>query len=281
MYLPIQLQNVVPRAWHLLTDHARILAGLSGLLFSRHHPLRATGSLLLLASGAYWLGFGEAVSARFAIGCFLAALVLRYAFLLGSFIRNGIATWLKVQLGAELGFFVHESISAVLSFAQRLSFVAMLCATSTAPSGPIATALVSLGVVLVLVGVGVTTWATRVLGLDAYYYRDLFMGPEHVSVVLRGPYTRFANPMYGLGQLAAYGAALVALSPIGFVAAALNQVALYLFNDTIEQPRLRAANSGWVEAQLRYALARTGFDPRSEIGAGRRSRPPARLRRRA
>jgi hypothetical protein len=63
------------------------------------------------------------------------------------------------------------------------------------------------------------------------------------------------------------------------VAAALNQVALFLFNDVVEQPLLRTVNSSLMEAQLRYALSRTGFDPCSELGARRRSQPPARIRR--
>jgi hypothetical protein len=128
--------------------------------------------------------------------------------------------------------------------------------------------------------VGVSIWATKIVGLDTYHYRDLFMGPRYMSVELRGPYAFLGNPMYGLGQLAAYGAALLALSPIGLVAAALNQVTLYLFNDTVEQPQLRLARGVFMESQLRYALARTWLDdPRSEPNRRRSSPPPPRVRR--
>jgi hypothetical protein len=106
------------------------------------------------------------------------------------------------------------------------------------------------------------------------------MGPRYMSVELRGPYTFLRNPMYSVGQLAAYGAALLALSPIGLVAAALNQITLYIFNDLVEQPRLRLAKRVFMESQLRYALSRTLLDdPRSDRNRRRSSRPPARVRR--
>jgi protein-S-isoprenylcysteine O-methyltransferase Ste14 len=133
---------------------------------------------------------------------------------------------------------------------------------------------------MLVVGLVLSIWATRVIGLDTYHYRDLFMGPQHVSVELRGPYAFLRNPIYGWGQLYAYGAALLALSPLGLVAAALNQVTLYLFNDSVEQPRLRAATAVSVERQLRYALSRTLLDdPGSALQPRRPSRPPARIRR--
>jgi hypothetical protein len=73
--------------------------------------------------------------------------------------------------------------------------------------------------------------------------------------------------MYVLGPLAAYGLALIALSPLAFFAAGLNQALLLVFNDMIEQPRVRHANRIFVETRYRYELAQTllGFDPRKEL----------------
>src|SRR5262249_35184838 len=133
-------------------------------------------------------------------------------------------------------------------------------------SGPVGALAMWLGILLLGVGVSISVWAARIVGLDTYYYRDLFMGPRYMSVELRGPYAFWSNPMYGGGKLAGYGVALIALSPLGLVAAALNQVTLYAFNDFVEQPRLRAATGMLMETQLRYVLARTlREDPRSEL----------------
>jgi hypothetical protein len=46
--------------------------------------------------------------------------------------------------------------------------------------------------------------------------------------------------MYGIGQLGAYGAALMALSPL---AGLLHQLIMYLFNGLVEQPHLQRARA--------------------------------------
>jgi len=251
---------------------------MAGLAYSRRQPLRGLVALALTALGMLWLEWADELSARFAISSFVLTFGLRYAYLFASFNPDGIAPWLKARFGSERAFSLHESLLTALLFAQRSSFLALLYTTERPASGPIGTLLVSAGALLTLVGLGVSIWATRVVGIDNFYYRDLFMGPQHVSVELRGPYAFLPNPMYGVGQLAAYGLALLALSPIGLVAAALNQVTLYLFNDAVEQPRLRAATNIFMETQLRYALSRTLInDPRSDLQRRRSSRPPPRI----
>lgn len=274
---PLRLHLTVPRAWHALSEQLTTAAGLCGVLLSRQHPVRG----VLLAAGAIggggWLLFAE-LDPRTTIACFLLSLLLRYGFLFSSLSSAG-SQRMKALHGDERAFFLHETATAALLLAQRLSFLAMLGSTALALQGTLATLLTALGALLLPIGIGVSWWATRVVGLDTYYYRDLFMGPRHTSVELSGPYALWPNPMYGVGQLAAYGAALLMLSPIGFVAAALNQVALYILNDLVEQPRLHAARTLLGEAQLRHALSRTGFNQGSELGSRRRSQPPARIRR--
>jgi hypothetical protein len=73
--------------------------------------------------------------------------------------------------------------------------------------------------------------------------------------------------MYSLGPLAGYGLALLALSPIALLAAGINQALLFVFNETVEQQRLRQANRIFVETRYRYELAQSllGFDPRQEL----------------
>jgi hypothetical protein len=280
MYVPLGLQHSVPRAWRVLLESLHTALGMSGLSVTRARPLRTLVSLALIAAGTAWLALSDVISARLAILGFILSFALRHGFLFASLGPAGVAPWLKARLGSERAFALHESLLTALVFAQRLSFVGLLYATARTPSGPLGLMLVSLGALLLLVGIGVSIWATKVVGLDTYSYRDLFMGPRYMSVELTGPYAFLGNPIYGVGQLAAYGAALVALSPIGLVAAALHQVTLYIFNDAIEQPRLRLAKGIFVESQLRYALSRTLLDdPSSPLNRRRSSPPPARVRR--
>ncbi len=99
-------------------------------------------------------------------------------------------------------------------------------------------ATIALGVVLALGGTLVNVWATHVVGLDTYYYRDLFAGGFKGKLSAAGPYRFFRNPMYGVGQASGYGAALVSLSPAGILATLLNQMTMYLFNELVERPHL-------------------------------------------
>ena len=84
-----------------------------------------------------------------------------------------------------------------------------------------------------------------------------------------------ANPLYGVGQLAAYGAALMLLSPVGVLAATAHQMALYAFNSAVEQPHLRAAARLSIDTALREKLSRTMRDTaRFFVSAASRRRPP-------
>jgi hypothetical protein len=282
MYLPIRLQVSGSRAWHLLCESAQIAAGISGIHLTRLNPQRVAVSLTVLLFATWSLGRDAEATAASALLAFTVALVARHAFSFWSFTPNGIAPMLKARLGSELGFSIYESAMALLLLAQRLSFVHLLLATSNAPSGVLGASLVSSGAALVALGVGVTVWATRIIGLDTYYYGDLFAGPRHVKLELRGPYALLANPIYGVGQLAAYGAALMLVSPLGVLAASLNQIALYAFNAMVERPHLNAAT---IDSALRDTLSHTLLDSRgapdpAPVSSTERPRalPPRRIR---
>lgn len=94
----------------------------------------------------------------------------------------------------------------------------------------------AVGLAMCAVGIVVKVWATMVLGVDGYYYRDLFLGRGASGFVCRGPYRLFANPMYGIGQLHAYGFALLHRSVPGLVAAAVCQALVFAFYFAVEKP---------------------------------------------
>ena len=73
----------------------------------------------------------------------------------------------------------------------------------------------------------------------------------------------------------AYGAALLALSPEGMVAAAANQILHLVFNWRVERRHFKEATRIALEQQLRESLARTSLEPPS---APRRPPPPSKRR---
>jgi hypothetical protein len=219
-----------------------ILAAMSGSFLTRVTALRRVTTGIVVVATVALAVWNVHPSVRFALSAFAAGYVLRYAvlFFLSFPRRRGIAAWLRAQFGVARGFAVYESATAILFFVRGVTFAWLVGATSVsvAALGPVwSHTLVVAGGSLALAGTLVNVWAIRVVGLDTYYYRDLFSGDSPAELKAAGPY-RFCNPMYGVGQAGAYGLALAALSPAGVVATFLNQVTMYAFNEVVEQPHL-------------------------------------------
>lgn len=263
----VRLQKLALVARDVLERNAPIALRLCGLHLKSDQPARGLASAAVLTLGLLWVSDPGSSSGGAAIAFFIAAAALRFGFLFASFTPRGIASRLTARLGVERGHAAYTMAQDLVLLAYRASFIAMVCATARESSGPFGGVLQVLGLLMLPVGAGATIWAARVVGLDAWYYRDLFTGSRTVSLENDGPYDLCPNPMYTLGPLVGYGLALLALSPVALFAAGVNQALLFVFNELVEQPRLRRANSIFVETQRRYELARSllGFDPRQEL----------------
>jgi protein-S-isoprenylcysteine O-methyltransferase Ste14 len=275
----LNLQPSRPRGADAVYQVFQTLSGMLGIFLERPSPLRRIVSTSVILSYGALLVIGPRIDAALAMALFGSALLVRYGVLFWSFREGGIASKLIGRFGRENGFAVYEALSALLLAAQRLAFIALLLASTREVSTWGAT-WSSCGAVLIVLGASMSVWATHVAGVDTYYYRDLFMGPRHVSLEQNGPYSFFSNPMYGVGQLAAYGVAMMFGSLEGMVAAALNQAASYAFAGFVERPHLRAATRLSVDTEVQEALARSEMvlssAPPALEGFGRPRRPPPR-----
>jgi protein-S-isoprenylcysteine O-methyltransferase Ste14 len=97
------------------------------------------------------------------------------------------------------------------------------------------------GVALFVVGLVVKLWATLTVGVDVYYFRDMFLGRPVAPICDGGPYRFLRNPMYSVGQLQGYGYALLYGSLPGFVAAGAGHLLIYAFYVMAERPFVRRA----------------------------------------
>ena len=216
-------------------------AGVLGVFIAGLTPLRVAASLVVLLSCSWLVVSGYEPPPDLALAFFGLAFALRYGFLFTSFTPNGVAARLTARYGAARGFSIYEAVTVLSTFAQRLAFVWVLVASYGEASGSIGSALMSLGCFLVALGAVMSVWAVQTAGLEAYYYADLFHGTTASVLTQGGPYATFRNPMYGVGRFTAYGFALIAVSPVGLIIAALDQLALYAFNEFVEQPCVRHA----------------------------------------
>ena len=221
---------------------ADTLLAMSGVVLEHMTPLRW---LAIAASYAgYWLlarhGTPEAVLAYYAV-----ATAAHYYYLFAMFRPGGWAAGQRARLGDERGFLRHEGWMAFLFCHNALSIGLACSATGTSPfeGGLSTTGWLRLGgaAALVALGLGAKLWATLLVGRDAYYYRDLFLGLPPGGLVARGPYRWFRDPMYTVGHLQAYGLALYYGSGWGLLAVAANQGLVLLFNALVEQPHVTNA----------------------------------------
>ena len=97
----------------------------------------------------------------------------------------------------------------------------------------------SLFVLLTVAGFGIKFWATWIVGINTYYFRDLFLEKSHGEYTARGPYRWLSNPMYGVGNFHAYGPALITGSLLGLSFALACHIAIYAFYFIVEKPFIR------------------------------------------
>lgn len=82
---------------------------------------------------------------------------------------------------------------------------------------------------LFITGWTVKLWSAKVVGVDIYYWKDMFYGRRISEFVEKGPYKILRNPMYGIGQLQSYATALWYRSLHGLLASLFYQMAVFSF----------------------------------------------------
>jgi protein-S-isoprenylcysteine O-methyltransferase Ste14 len=148
------------------------------------------------------------------------------------------------QRGLSFGLLTHATQWTIIDFVSNHFF-------SITPESIVALKYLCMivGFLLVVVGFWVNTAATFVIGIDTYYYKDLFLKRSLVDFKVEGPYKYFSNPMYGIGQSSAYGASLFVGSLSGIVVTILNQVMMYTFYFLIEKPHIAKMIEGSIMKQ--------------------------------
>lgn len=166
-----------------------------------------------------------------AIWFFLFSTIAYIGFLYAVLPEKGLRHWFMKSFGGEKqGYLAYEAVLAFLFFVNGagIGYVSVAF-ENTLPFMPSAEIVRPIAVLLFAAGWIIKIWAAKVVGVDIYYWKDMFFGRTVGPFVEAGPYKFTSNPMYGLGQLQSYATALWYLSLPGLVAAALYQLAVFSF----------------------------------------------------
>lgn len=154
---------------------------------------------------------------------------------------GGLHRWLRHKLGAERAYEIYSTVLGIVYFNiawSQAPFLAALGGTLHLHMTGVQVFLASL--VIFLATFPVKIWATLHLGIDGYYYRDMFLEERRSEgPITSGPYAFFSDPMYSIGYCQVYAGAFYAQSFEGLVAGVLMHVSIYVFNLVIERPYVR------------------------------------------
>lgn len=189
------------------------------IIIASYHPDNATfGVVYFIISEIFYLGF---------------------IFLVLS--ENGYRHWfIKRWKNEEEGYLAFEAVLGFMFFhnGASLGFVA-----SSSPGSLFGfidkNFLLIIAGLMTLTGFIIKIWAAKVVSIDIYYWKDMFLGKKITEFVETGPYKFLNNPMYGIGQLQAYAFAIWHGSATGLIAAFINQILIFTFYYTVEKKFIR------------------------------------------
>ncbi len=225
----------------LLKKFLLTLLAMGGIFVDRLTPLRMISYFIFFLLIILYNWLGKIISDETAILIFFFNFMIRYIFLFNSFKINGIANWLKNKFGEIKGFEYYQSVTALMFFLSALNFTLLLNKTSLYSFEQVVNLrfiLTVLGGIGIITGFLINIWSAMLIGIDVYYYKDLFLGRPICGIIKKGPYKYLSNPMYGVGQLNGYGTALLSFSLVGIFAASMNQAMMFLFFYSVEKPHI-------------------------------------------
>jgi len=167
---------------------------------------------------------------EFAIACW-AFYYVGMTLLLGT----GIKRWMIQKFGEERAWLYFQMILGLMFFNVGTGFyVAALHLQGAFSLSP--TLMWALVIPMFIIGFGIKYWATLVIGIDVYYYKDLFHEKSHGEWTEAGPYKWLGNPMYGIGYLHSYCLGIMLGSEWGLVYAAICHLSIFVFYRIAEKP---------------------------------------------
>lgn len=224
---------------YLLKDVKQLLILLISM--AGYVPKNATilRTIVMLSSlgFALFIGTHQPNNPTLAFSYFLVSEVFYLGFITIVLSKDGLKHWFIRKWGNENdGYLAFEAILGFLFFhnAVSIGYVA-----SSSPDNLFdfinKDRLLIIVALMFITGFIIKIYAAKVVTIEIYYWKDMFLGRKISDFVISGPYKYFGNPMYGIGQLQAYATAIWYGSKFGLIAALLNQILIFSFFYLIEK----------------------------------------------
>ncbi|MDD5773600.1 MAG: methyltransferase [bacterium] len=213
-----------------------LLLSISGYVV-KHATIPRTIAILSSLTFSIYIVNYQPHNYKLAIFYFILVEVFYIGFITLVLKENGFRHWFIKKWGDEHeGYLAYEATLGFIFFHNALS-IGYIASTT---SGNLLNffhkeLLLVILAILFIFGFIIKIWAAKVVSIDIYYWKDMFLGKKITDFVETGPYKYFNNPMYGIGQIQAYAIAVWYGSKHGLIAALLNQTLIFLFFYFIEK----------------------------------------------
>jgi len=226
------ITNLIKRVNHLFV----LLISMAGYV-PKNATIFRTIALLSSLAFAFYLGRYQSGNLDLAISYFVLSEVCYLGFITIVLSENGLRHWFTRIWGNENeGYLAYETVLGFLFFHNGVSIGYIASATSGNIFNFIPeNFLFSIIAIMFITGFTIKILAAKVVSIEIYYWKDMFLGRKICDFVVTGPYKYFSNPMYGIGQLQAYATAIWYGSTYGLLAAFLNQFLIFMFFYLVEK----------------------------------------------
>ena len=235
------ITNLIKRVNHLFV----LLISMIGYV-PKNATIFRTIAFLFSLIFAFYLGRYQTGNYYLAIFYFLLSEVCYLSFIIIVLSENGLRHWFtRIWGNINEGYTAYETVLGFLFFHNAAS-IGYIASSSPGSLFPFIQndLLFIIVVILFITGFTIKIWAAKVVGIEIYYWKDMFLGRKISDFVVSGPYKYISNPMYGIGQLQAYAIALWYGSVIGLTAALVNQLLIFSFYFFIERKFIKRIYQG-------------------------------------
>lgn len=219
-----------------ISDLIEIVISMAGCVPKSATILRTIAILASLTFSVYLTRY-QPLNSKLAVVYFILSEISYLGFISTVLPKNGLRNWFIRKWGDEKrGYQAYETVLGFLFFHNGVSIGYIASSTPDTLFHLENNYLILIIMALLFIaGFTIKIWAAKVVTIDIYYWKDMFLGRKICEFVVTGPYKYFSNPMYGIGQLAAYATALWYGSKHGLTAAFINQCLIFMFYFLIEK----------------------------------------------